>query len=398
MPITGFAHLLHSSTVEIGANWANAEEVWLCRFGEYQPDEAVTDWFLDVQNIVLGESYRFFQGRLAIANTLKLKRHPKTRKAWILTLSFKAVDSGGGGSSSKSSFGQEPITKVSAHNGDSPTPNLTAPDTWDPVLLRRPHAAREGRPMAYYEGGFNGYAHNQMQLYANKRGLVVNSALIPISHAPGAISGGASWVFRVLTVNPVDTSVFSYEWTTNSGPVTFNHKGLTLTVPRHCLQCQGVSIGEQRVNNRHCWSIEIQFEEKYHEDAPTIGGFVTRFADVSFDARALKAAGDRYADTVDNNGQVIPGVEVQDPNSRVRKILDKVGRPVSDPHPLDGNGRELVAPAQGAPLAEPFKYVNWRYPAQLDWLSFPYLNRIIQGAQGFGVGENTFVGPGTLVG
>jgi hypothetical protein len=358
MPITtitsGTAKLLNSSGVEIGCNYSSADEQYICKFDDYYNDESVVAWFLSAQSIELGITLRPFQGRYAVAANVRARRHPKSRRIWLLSLSWNPLDFG---QLNRNTFGSEQVTKVTPH-----IDHMDDPDLWEPVLMRRPAPRRDGRPLAYYDGGFGGYAHSQVTAnLAGKRGPVVNSAFVPIAGAPGAIQNGSSWSLRVITASaPNYAGIFQYEWSTNSAEVHIEHKGLDFTVAKHCLCCTGITLGEQRVNNTHAWSIDIQFEERYNPDFPDIGGWVDMFLDSGFDARAMLAANDLDADEK----------PITRAKSRLRKLLDDRDRPISDPIPLNGNGRELGA---GAAV----RYVKWRYPKEMNWSSFPYFSRIL---------------------
>lgn len=369
MPITsGTLTLLHSSEVEIGGNYSASQEQFLARFDDFYTQEEVTAWVLEDNNLQLCVTTKTIQNRLCVLHVLRARRHPKSRRAWFITLQWNPFDTG---AYSRNTFGAEPLTKVSPKNAD-----IEDPDTWEPVLLRRPSNSREVRPLAYYEGGYNGYTDTKLRSYGNVRQQPVNSAFIPIEGAPGGISIGASFVFRVLTKQNVNyNGLWNYEFTTNSSPVTISHKGLVVgPIRRHCLYCAGFNLTEQMVNNVHCWSIEIQFNIKEHPEnfANTaddiaspyhgIGGYVDLYSDVSYDARAFAEAGD--LDALKN------GKPVTDPRDRYRKIIDpKTKMPTTSPMQLDGNGKENIGGAREV-------YGKWRYFPELNWLNFPYLNRI----------------------
>lgn len=355
---SGTTYLLHSSGVEVGCNFAGADEQFLCKFNDFYNDESVINWFLTSNSINLGITVKPFQNRYAVAATIRARRHQKSRRMWLLSLSWNPLDFG---QLNRNTFGAEPITRVTPDVG-----NMEDPDLWDPVLMRRPSPSRDGRPMAYYEGGFSGYAHSKISTNLTPggvkiRGPVTNSAFVPIAGAPGAITNGASWTLKVLTkLAPNYVDLYSYEWSTNDAAVDIAHKGLEFTAAKHCLRCSGISLGEQRINNIHAWSIEIQFDEKYNSDDASIGGWVDQFLDAGFDARAMAAASDTDAD----------GRPITRSQSRLRKLLDDRDRPISEPLPLDGNGRELGA-------GSTVKYAKWRYPKEKNWADFPYFNRIV---------------------
>ncbi len=352
--LTGSARLMSTSGMEVGANYSASDEQYFCKFDDFYDDESVVAWFLVSNSLILGFTKKTFQNRPCILANCRARRHPKSRRIWLVTITWNPIDFG---QLNRFSFGAEPITKVSANAAQ-----MDNPDLWDPVLSRRPTPTREGRPLAYYDGGLNGFANTTIiSQLAGKRGPVTNSAFVPIAGAPGGITSGATWTCRVLTILDVDyTALKAYEFSTNSLAVNFSHKGLVFTVPRHCLFCTGIAISEQRINNAHAWSIEIQFQEKYNPDFPEIGGWVDVFLDAGYDARAIAAAGDTDAE----------GKPITRTTSRVRKLLDDRGRPISDPIPLNGNGREL---SPGGALS----YARWRYPKELAWATFPYLNRIM---------------------
>lgn len=363
---SGTALLLHTSGVEVGCNFAGADENYLCKFNDFYDDESVINWFLTANSIVLGFTTKTFQGRFSVASSLRARRHPKSRRIWLISLVWNPLDFG---QLNRNTFGAEPLLKV------KPDPaNLDNPDVWDPVLLRRTSVHRDSSPRAYYQPvtgvvGFTGYAHATIETESalgTEKTSVRNSALAPIANAPGGLSGGGVFTFKVMTKEAIDEDVFNFELSTNNDEVIIDHKGLVLTFPKHCLFCSGISITEQLVNNTHAWSIEINFESKFHRDFPAVGGWVDIYQDSSFVARAIAAAGDRYQDIPGEP----PGATVTDSNSRTRNILDVAGRPISQPIPLDGNGRELVP-------GENVKYVGWRYPHETDWTVFPYFNRIL---------------------
>lgn len=355
MAITsGTLTLLNSSEVEIGGNYSASQEQFLARFNDFYTQEEVTDWVLQENNLQLCVTTKTIQDRLCVLHVLRARRHPKSRRAWFITLQWNPFDTG---AYSRNTFGAEPVTKVSPKNAD-----IEDPDTWEPVLLRRPSSTREGRPLAFYEGGFNGYSQTQFAAYNGKRIQPMNSAFVPIANAPPGYSYSSSFTFRILTKLDVSyTQLEAFEFSTNNAPVSISHKGLVIpNIPKHCLYCNGFTLTEQTVNNVHCWSIEIQFSTKYHQDQPTIGGYVDLFLDAGYDARALAAASDSDAD----------GKPITSGSSRLRKLLDDRGRPISEPYPLNGNGREL---ASGGTMV----YAKYRYPHEANWANFPYLQRIL---------------------